>query len=416
MRVLLIDGREAYDGVPVVDPIRAWVPAWSGGTRKDPGQAVGWAGFLGDGRLRHMQRPHAEFATTHLAHSDMGILGHPITELGRPGILLERARTQILASGNWNLGSWTATNTTTASAAASIFGPADSGQMWSLTSTSNGGKIALAAVTVSNMNANTLVFSIWVKWVSGATTLRLAIKDNGGATTSTKDWTLDTDGSWRQVWVTSPNVNSTSAQLEVYPGGAAGQANVFAFGPMLENTGASAATAHRGRGSLVDGGGARVRSVLDGPFVWPAAPWTLFCQFQALWGVEDGLAHRIFEAYNSASTPIYALTKSTGSTLQALVRDRRAGNQVAFTTPDATAYAHEADWRVVVKLSAEGALSGWLGGVEFDTQIAAPAALADANRPRHLILGDASATGSEADVLVNRLEIFDEDIEAGAFF
>lgn len=412
MRVLLIDGTTRPDGYPTVEPYRAWVPAWSGGTRAAPGQAIAYQADQRSGMERKLQLPDAQYGGLYLPPSDRGLFRHPLREIGTPGLLFERAATQLLETTDWDISTWTGTNSSAVTSG--IRGPTGAttgeGQAYRFTSTASGGQRALSETVAVNMNATTYVFSVWLKRQVGHVSEPAQIILRGGASSVSANFEVG-DG-WTHCYVTSPNINSTTAQLIIVPainGDAAGTIEVW--GPTLVDTGTAAANASRGRSTTISPSGVTVASKLTGAFAWPAPPWTLFTKVRPMWSSGDSLGHGVFEALDPDTNVIYRLTKVAGNTLQANVRDWRGNPQTAvFTSP---AMVSDTQYRILLTLSQQGALSGYLNGVEFDTQIAAPAALPSTS-PTSLVLGDSAGLGA-LDAAIEHFELWDELLPAEMF-
>ena len=411
-RVLLLDGTASLDGLPLVEPAGAWLPAWSGGTRAHPGQAVSYASERPSGIQRRRQLPHSQYAGLPQPARDLAEYDHPLREVGPSGILLERSWVQLLESGDWDISTWASTNTSAVTAG--VRGPTGEttgeGQAYRFTSTANGGFRELAEVVAVNLNATTYVFAVWVRR-STAGTVSIGITSGG-----VEDFTVEAN-KWTRVTCQSRSVNTTTTGLRIYPGGQAGQATCEVWGPTLVDTGASANNQARGRSSTISPAGTLISSKLSGAFAWPSAPWTFYARFQPFWGATDSLGHSVFGAYVTAGTSVIRLTKTSANILQVAVRTVRGGSSVATVTPAGASFdeAVPVVWHVVGRLSRRGALEAWLNGVAFTTQVAAPGALID-QAPSQLDVGDDTTGLGALDGLLRRFEVWDEIVEPRRFF
>lgn len=412
-RTLLLDGTVMPDGLPRVEPVGAWLPAWSGGTRAHPGQAVGYASDLRSGRQRRLQRPLSQYGATPLPASDLAEYDHPLGEVGARGLLFERAATQLLEAADWDISTWTGTSSSAVTSG--IEGPTGEttgeGQAYRFTSTSALGQRALSEVVAVNLNATTYVFSVWLKRQAGHVSETARIILRGGASSVTADFQVGTE--WIRCWVTSPTVNSTTAQLIVIPAiDLDGIGTIEVWGPTLVDTGAAAANTERGRSTTISPSGVTVASKLSGAHAWPPAPWTFYARFRPFWGSADAIGHSVFGAYTTPSTNVIRLTKTSSDILQIAIRDVRAGTAVAFTTP---ALVEGDVWHVVGRCSRFGALEGYLNGVAFTDQVAAPGAIAD-RPPSQLDVGDDTTGLGPLDGALLRLEVWDDYLEPRRFY
>jgi len=415
-RVLYINGTVRPDGTPWSEPVVPW--AWDGpiGTRNDPGETVSYASDRKSGVQRLMQRPFSRRGTLWLPASDVAEVGAPLRELARAGILLESAKTQELDGADWDVSGWGAGS---CGAVGGERGPTGEstgdGQAYLVTPTLLNGNMQLVQAIGTNLNVDTYVHDIWARkldGVSGAFSLRLA----GGASEVFEH--ADLTDQWQRVQVTSPDVASATATMNIFPGGNTGHASedtqpALVWAPGLINAGGAAGETDMGGGSAISVGETRIFSALNASFPWPAVPWTMRCDFTPFFGGGDVLTHTIWEAERGGAggAGVYQLQKNDNDRMVFTMTPRGGGIETAFSA--IVSWDHRAEQRVVIVSESNGDIRCYLNGVPFSNQIDAPDGLVAA-APDTIEFGGQSATAMDG--ILHSFELFDRALDPARLF